>query len=256
MMKAASKQSDKFYEQLAPLYHLKVDWDKRLPKEIALFDLLFGEGDISAICDLGCGDGGHAKEISRRGATYVGIDNSAQMISMAKKKFAQKKEVNFFKGDMLHLPGKYRGKFDLVMLLGNTLPHILSVADLKTLLKGVHNLLKPGGRFVLQTVNPYLLKDKSVHFLPPKLANGTVLFTPFYLRQGEFWSFQMPIYLFEQRKLTSHIIPETRLKFWSPSEITKASAWFLKVSHTFGSAGLTPYVRTKSENLILIMKRI
>ena len=57
-----------FYEQLAPLYHLKVDWDKRLPKETALFDLLFANAKISAVCDLGCGDGGHAQEIVRRGA--------------------------------------------------------------------------------------------------------------------------------------------------------------------------------------------
>jgi SAM-dependent methyltransferase len=247
--------SDNFYEQLAPLYHLKVDWDKRLPKETALFDLLFVHHDISAVCDLGCGDGGHAREIVKRGAVYIGIDSSARMIRMAKTKQARRKGVDFLKGDMLRLPVKYKGMFDLVLLLGNTLPHILSGADLKMLIENVSRLLSPHGRFVIQTVNPEMLKTKRVHFLPPKLAENRVLFAPFYARQDKHWSFLMPIYIIEQGKIISHNTLETRLKFWLRSEIAAAASHDFKVAHAFGDAGLTPYIRTKSENMILIMEK-
>lgn len=254
-MTARSRHSDKFYEQLAPLYHLKVDWDKRLPKETALFNLLFAHSDISAVCDLGCGDGGHAREIVRRGAVYVGIDNSGKMIKMAKATHARGTGIHFLVGDMLRLPVKYNGMFDLVLLLGNTLPHILSGADLKILIKNVSRLLSTHGRFVIQTVNPEMLKAKQVHFLPPKLADNRVLFVPFYARQDEYWSFLMPIYIIEQGKIISHHTLDTRLKFWLRSEIAAASHNF-KVTHAFGDAGLTPYIRTKSENMILIMEKV
>ncbi len=45
----------------------------------------------------------------------------------------------------------------------------------------------------MQTVNPGALANKSVHLLPPKLAQGT-LFTPFYVNRGKYWEFVMPIY--------------------------------------------------------------
>jgi SAM-dependent methyltransferase len=256
MMTTRNRHSDDFYEQLAPLYHLKVDWDKRLPKETALFDLLFANHDISAVCDLGCGDGGHAAAIVERGASYAGIDSSARMIKMAKSRDAGIKGIQFLRGDMLQLPVKYKGMFDLVLLLGNTLPHILSGADLKKLMKNVSRVLSPHGRFVIQTVNPEMLKTKQVHFLPPKLADNRVLFAPFYARQDECWSFLMPIYIIEQGKIISHNALETRLKFWLRSEITAAANREFNVTHAFGDARLMPYIRSKSENMILIMEKI
>lgn len=255
-MTTRGRHSDNFYEQLAPLYHLKVDWDKRLPKETALFDLLFAHRDISAVCDLGCGDGGHAREIVKRNAVYIGIDSSERMIRMAKAKHARGKGMHFLKGDMLKLPVKYRGKFDLVLLLGNTLPHILTGAELRMLIKSVGRLLTPHGRFVIQTVNPEMLKTKLVHFLPPKLADNRVLFAPFYVRQDKYWNFLMPIYIIEQGKIISHNSLETRLKFWQRSEIAAAASRDFKVTNAYGDAGLKPYIRSKSENMILILEKI
>lgn len=255
-MTTRGRHGDNFYEQLAPLYHLKVDWDKRLPKETALFDLLFANSNISAVCDLGCGDGGHAGEIVKRGAVYVGIDSSARMIGMAKTSHARGKGIHFLKGDMLQLPVKYKGMFDLILLLGNTLPHVLSSADLRTLIKNVRRLLSPRGRFVIQTVNPNILKTKKVYFLPPKLADNRVLFAPFYARQDEYWNFLMPIYIIEQGKIISHDTLEARLKFWLQSEIAAAANRYFKVTHAFGDAGLAPYIKAKSENMILIMEKL
>lgn len=255
-MTTRNRHSDDFYEQLAPLYHLKVDWDKRLPKETALFDLLFANHYVSAVCDLGCGDGGHAREIVKRGASYVGIDSSARMIRMAKSRHAGIKGIQFLRSDMRQLPVKYNGMFDLVLLLGNTLPHILSGADLRKLMKNVSRLLSPRGRFVIQTVNPEMLKTKQVHFLPPKLADNRVLFAPFYARQDKYWVFSMPIYIIEQGKIVSHRALETRLKFWLRSEIATAASREFKVTHAFGDAGLASYVKATSDNMVLIMEKI
>lgn len=255
-MKKRAEHDQDFYEQLAPLYHLKVEWDKRLPKETALFDFLLRDPNISAVCDLGCGDGGHANEVSKRGAMYVGIDSSAKMIAMAKRRYVRRKGIRFLQGDMLDLPREFHGMFDLVMLLGNTLPHILLESDLRHLMRGVSRLLTKHGRFVIQTVSPGLIKNKQIHFLAPKLANGRVLFTPFYARQQECWSFQMPIYIIEHNRLVSQSVLETRLRFWSRQEIVTATGSHFRVVKTFGSAGLSPYSPTESDNLVIVLEKI
>lgn len=255
MKKTTTTRDDKFYEKLAPLYHLKVDWDKRLPKEKPLFDLLFADFDISAVCDLGCGDGGHAEEIIKRGAAYVGIDNSSEMITMAKRHYEKRQGIRFIKGSMLRLPCEHNGMFDLVLLLGNTLPHVLSKRDLAGLFRSVNRVLEPKGRFVLQTVNPGLLRKKQVHFLAPKLAESRLLFTPLYAREGDFWNFHMPVYVIEEGKMISSSDAVTKLRFWNRSEIAEAAKQYFRTTRTFGSASLSPYSAAKSDNLILILEK-
>src|SRR5437764_10982886 len=43
-------------------------------------------GDVrgKAILDLGCGEGGYARELARRGARVVGIDGSRRLIEIAR----------------------------------------------------------------------------------------------------------------------------------------------------------------------------
>ena len=192
-MTNSTGQRDHFYQKLAPLYQLKVEWNNRLRKEQKLFDLLFLDRTIDHVCDLGCGDGGHAEEITRRGAQYTGIDSSAAMIAMAKNLHSQLPNVNFQRGNALGIPRKFDRAFDLVLLLGNTLPHFRSRQDLQKLFAGISRVLQDNGRFVLQTVNPGLLESQDIHFLPSKLAENTTLFTPFYVRRNQDWDFYMPI---------------------------------------------------------------
>ncbi len=250
------KRPNDFYEQLAPLYHLKVDWEKRLPKETPLFDFLFSKGDIAAVCDLGCGDGGHAGEIAGRGAMYFGIDNSAEMIKTAKRHYQKMKGIQFLKSDMLQVPAIYNRMFDVVLLLGNTLPHMLTDADMKKLFAAAHRLLGPHGRFIIQSVNPGKLKSEPVHFLPPKLAEKRVLFTPLYVRQREAWDFLMPIYVLEEGRLKSHSVLRTRLRFWTRSEVVNFAGTKFRLRQTFGDAQLSPYHSKRSENMILTLERI
>jgi SAM-dependent methyltransferase len=256
MKKTRINHSSDFYEQLAPLYHLKVDWDKRLPKETALFEYLLGDPEISAVCDLGCGDGGHAREVVRRGAVYVGMDNSTQMIRLAKTNYSGVRGVRFVKADMRSIPALYNRMFDLVLLLGNTLPHMLTSGDLSSVFRAVHRMLNPGGRFVLQTVNPGKLKDRSVHFLPPKLADERFLFTPLYVRHDELWEFLMPIYVLEQQRIVSHQVLTTQLRFWTRREVVTAAKKHFRTVRVCGSADLSPYQENKSENLLLVLERI
>lgn len=249
-------KGDEFYDQLAPLYHLKVDWQARRRKEFPLFDHLFGGATVTSVCDLGCGDGGHAGEVIERGAKYIGIDSSSRMIKMAKEQYRSTTAAQFIKGDMLDLPHKYDGKFDLVLMLGNTLPHLHTAAELNMLIEGVARILKADGRFVVQTVNPDPIKTQDVFFLPPKLVENRALFVPLYVKRAGYRDFFMTIYSIEQNQLRDRQVLKTRLKFWQAKQIATAAAKHkLSLIETFGDAGLSPYLSESSENMILILRK-
>ncbi len=252
----SSSDNNRFYEQLAPVYHLKVDWNNRSAKEDDLFAYLIGALQPASVLDLGCGDGGHAPRYAAAGIRYSGIDSSNEMIKTAVRIHGALTGVSFSTGDMTKLPRETSGQFDQVIMLGNTLPHLLTPRDLNATLAGISRSLTTNGHFVLQTVNPGKLIRKAIHFLPPKLADD-VLFAPFYLKQGDNWDFYMPIYRLKNGAVAATNITTTRLKFWTKQQIVEqARIRGLKLVAAYGSAKLAAYISSKSENLILIFRKL
>lgn len=251
----SSSNNNRFYEQLAPVYHLKVDWKNRSAKEDGLFDRLIEELKPASVLDLGCGDGGHAARYAAAGIRYFGIDSSDEMIKTALQAHQSLAGVTFATGEMARLPSDTKGQFDQVIMLGNTLPHLLTNRSVKATLAGISRSLTANGHFILQTVNPGKLARKTIHFLPPKLA-GETFFAPFYLKQGDGWDFYMPVYQLKNGAVTATNISSTRLKFWTKRQLVdQARGQGLKCVAAYGNAKLDEYNVAKSENLILILRK-
>lgn len=254
-MKSRSN-NDQFYQQLAPVYHLKVDWKNRSGKEDPLFAYLIDSLKPSSVLDIGCGDGGHASRFASAGIRYHGLDSSSAMIEAAVKSHSSLSGVTFSVGDMAKLPKLFSGQFDQVVMLGNTLPHLLTRQKLKATLTGISRSLINSGYFVLQTVNSGTFTGKEIRFLPPKLTTE-VLFAPFYSKRGEFWDFYMPIYRLTNGVVSSSNITSTSLKFWTKKEIVaQAQSLGLKLTAAFGNAKLDPYRTATSDNMILIFRKL
>ncbi len=93
------------------------------------------------ILDLGCGTGALTAEIAGRGAQILGVDQSEEMISQARKKFpALKFEVS----DARKL--RFNAEFDAVF--SNAVLHWIPEAE--QVASGLAYALKPGGRFVAE----------------------------------------------------------------------------------------------------------
>ena len=178
------------------------------------------------------------------------------MIKAASQAHRSLAAVSFATGDMTKLPSDTRGRFDQVVMLGNTLPHLLTAQSLKVTMAGISRSLTRNGHFVLQTVNPGKLTHKSIHFLPPKLA-GEVFFAPFYLNHGDGWDFYMPVYQLRNGAITATNVSSTRLKFWTKSQVIElARGQGLKFVAAYGNAKLEKYSASKSENLILVFRKL
>ena len=104
-------------------------------------------GDVSGcrVLDVGCGDGEFAVELTKRGATVVGIDASAEMIDAAKSRSKlQNADIDFQVAMAEHLPFP-AGQFDVV----TAITILCFVDDAAPVFREIARVLRPGGRLVI-----------------------------------------------------------------------------------------------------------
>lgn len=162
-----------FYDALAPMFDVMTDWDARLAAEGPFLAAVLQEAGARTVLDAACGSGGHALWLARQGYRVAGADVSPVMIDLARRKAAEAGlDVPFAVADLVDLPpqppslpgrgevnsppfaGEGSGEeFDAVLCLGNSLPHLLTQADLIAALRGMAGVLRPGGTLVLQNLN-------------------------------------------------------------------------------------------------------
>lgn len=93
------------------------------------------------VLDLGCGSGDLTSELTKSGATVVGVDASREMVEQARAKYSAL-ELAVVDGQEL----TYAGEFDAVF--SNAALHWMPRAD--AVAAGVFRALRPGGRFVAE----------------------------------------------------------------------------------------------------------
>jgi SAM-dependent methyltransferase len=103
-----------------------------------------------SVLDVGCGTGDQAilaKQMSGPSGTVVGVDISADMLAVARRKArASHVDVSFLCADAAHLPAEAE-RFDVVMLV--TVMHMVPEADRTACLAEASRVLKPRGRLLV-----------------------------------------------------------------------------------------------------------
>jgi SAM-dependent methyltransferase len=132
------------YDPIASMYHaLWFDW--YLPSALpALERLFFSRVPIgSRVLDVCCGSGHVTKELVRRGYDVTGVDNSAELIALAKQHLPN---ARFYIQDVrdLHLPERYEAALSTF----DSLNHILTLAELAMAFRAIHSQMQAGGIFM------------------------------------------------------------------------------------------------------------
>lgn len=93
--------------------------EKDYPAEVDYVDALiktYATNDARTILDLGCGTGGHAVLLTRKGYCVTGVDRSDAMLAIAKEKKRQRGgSVKFQKGDISTM--RIAGSFDAAIAM-------------------------------------------------------------------------------------------------------------------------------------------
>ena len=109
----------------------------------------YARGTVHSVLDLGCGTGGHALPLARRGYQVWGIDRSATMIALAREK-AQAAGLatgtRFEVADIATL--ELQRTFDAAISMFAVLSYQVSNAALLAMLRSARRHMVPGGLLV------------------------------------------------------------------------------------------------------------
>lgn len=122
------------------------------------------------ILDLCCGEGRHSVLFAKRGHQVSGLDLTNDFLTTAKQNAKKMKlNIDFVRGDMKKTSTYFlKNNFDLVVSLYNSFGFFDRKSDDLKTLKEVHQVLKPGGIFIINTING----DGVLHRIQKPISNG------------------------------------------------------------------------------------
>jgi SAM-dependent methyltransferase len=102
------------------------------------------------VVEVGCGAAAAARWLAREGADVVGVDLSAGMLRHARETNAKTLAVPLVQADAMALPFP-DGTFDIACTAFGAVPF---VDDSELVMREVHRVLRPGGRWVFAVTHP------------------------------------------------------------------------------------------------------
>jgi len=136
--------------------------DKDYEKECDFIETIFRKftSEVKTILDLGCGTGGHALILSRRGYRVTGIDRAEDMLAIAKKRASDENlAVEFIKDDITNID--LQQKFDAVVAMFAVMGYQITNSAFSQACQVARKHLNPVGIFIFDCwYGPAVLTEK------------------------------------------------------------------------------------------------
>lgn len=113
----------------------------------------------SEVLDLCCGMGRHSAALTSFGFKVTGVDLSETLLAEARK-LDQHGDVRWIRGDMRSVP--LEGPFDAVVNLFTSFGYFQTDEDNAQVLHEIARLLKPGGQYIIDYLNPVYTEARLV----------------------------------------------------------------------------------------------
>lgn len=157
-----------FYDQLAPLYHLIYpDWHASVALQGGQLDAIVRAEwpGVARVLDVSCGIGTQALGLAQRGYAVTASDVSPGAVARASREAAALGlALATSAGDMREAHARHGSGFDVVLSADNSVPHLLTDADILAALRQMWLCLRPGGGCVL-TVRDYAQEPRGRHLV-------------------------------------------------------------------------------------------
>ena len=145
---------DAFYDELAPFYHLIYpDWESSIAAQARVLDEIVRAelgGAARRVLDVSCGIGTQSLGLAARGYEVTASDLSSGAVERARGEAAARGlPVRFSVADMREAFDHHGQAFDVVLSCDNSVPHLLSDADIRAALEQLHRCTRPGGLCLL-----------------------------------------------------------------------------------------------------------
>lgn len=133
------------------------DWENRrtLGRRDVRFWRRLAERSGGRVLELGCGTGRVSVPVARTGVMLVGIDRSADMLRIARRRMQRARldrPAHLVRGDIRALPFGSGDSFDLVVAPYGIVQSLVREADLTAALRSIARVTAPGGVFGIDLV--------------------------------------------------------------------------------------------------------
>ncbi len=249
-----------FYDALSADYDLFVDWPARLAYELPWLERQLRVAGAHEVLDVACGTGQHAMALAERGFDVTGVDFSPAMITRARERAAERGVDARF--EVLGFGGLSAGlarRYDALLCLGNSIPHMTDSDSLAAGLADFGRVLRTGGLLVLQQRNFDRVLARQERYMPPQSAirgDDEWLFVRFYDMDGADLRFNLLRFHRRGGASWEWRAEETRLRAWRHAELTAAlQAAGFSDEQSAGNLAGDPFDRVASGDLVFCAKR-
>ena len=123
----------------------------RTETEVEHIVTLLGLTHGNTLLDLCCGQGRHAIPLAQRGYKITGLDLSGDLLRVAEENAEhQDLRIRWIHSDMRKIP--FTEEFDAIINIFTSFGYLENEDEDQRVLQQVYKALKPGGRFLLETV--------------------------------------------------------------------------------------------------------
>jgi SAM-dependent methyltransferase len=201
--------------------------DKEYDKECDLIESVFRKyksRDINTILDLGCGTGGHALSLAKRGYRVAGVDRSERMLARAKDKVGESQldgEITWRQADVRNF--NLGRQFDAALMMFAVLGYQLTNEDVRSALSAVRRHLSKGDLFIFDVwYGPAVLSEKPEQRMRAmNVENGRVVrFASSQLDTGKHvCHVHYELWRFEGDRLVSETEETHTMRYYFPLEL-------------------------------------
>jgi len=210
-----------FYDQLTPFYHLIYpDWDASIARQGANLDSIIRElwGDqVGTILDVSCGIGTQALGLAQCGYTLAGSDISPRSIERARQEAIKRGlSIDFSVADMRKAFEHHRRGFDVVIACDNSIPHLLSDAEILTAFKQFYQCTTPGGGCIISVRDYAAIEPQRVQVHPYGIRiEGQTRYLVFQVWEFHGQIYDLSMYLVKDHGKTSCEAQVMRSKYYA-----------------------------------------
>jgi len=162
---------DTFYDELAPLYHLIYGhWETSIARQARALDEIIREeagGHARRLLDVSCGIGTQSLGLAELGYLVTASDLSRGAVERARREAAARGlSIDLSVADMRAAFERHGGGFDIVLSADNSVPHLLTDAEILRAFRQFLGCLSPGG-ICLISVRDYATTEREGRKLVP-----------------------------------------------------------------------------------------
>jgi len=244
-----------FYDDLAADYDAMTSFEQRFVRDRPFFRVFVENNKIKRALDAGCGTGFHSFLLAKLSVDMTAVDVSPAMITKLKEHAAALElNVKATVSNFQSMTEKFKGDFDAVFCMGNTLAHCLTREELQNAMTTFSSLVREQGILFAQIVNFHRILQEKTKIQSVKEA-GDKIFVRSYEYCKDWIEFNL-LTLTRKNGNLADSMRSIRLRPWTVGELeeTLAAAGFTQTAF-YGGINMETFSEESSKDIVVLASR-